>query len=424
MTPTEAGANASAPTSLNDSIDAAFASTPAAESVDTSSAESTVDDIDEAVDLPAPDPEPVAEEAAAPAAEPEIEEIPDEEIGLPDKMSKDGKLHYYTKAKADKLIKAYQDMRSIQDTLGPDTTLDSLKAMQSTAVGAEVLLTDFELATPESIDRALGFIGNDNPHALGMMAVRLATHLPQVNPKADAALRNHYGSAVVSDLYAKAQKSGSESDWLLAQNLDFSLRGKFVNKEEVGSRDLMAEREQQLVQREQQFNQRTQQEQNQRRQAWMQQTHNTLHDTVQTEIDAAIPPAVLKAFEGKPQLKHIKRDLLEVVEQAESANTDWKRRYSVALERANARPGEEARAELVAMKRQLAQQVIAKNRKAIIEAATGTILSANAAAHQKQQQAAGRREPPGTGSPHKPNVPLEKMKEAKSLDQMFQAIGW
>lgn len=421
MTPTDGGANAPADTSINSLIDSAVDSVPletAPESADAPAADDASEPTPEPEAAPV-EPEPAAEAQPEPEAEPTEDEFADDDLSNPDRVSRDGKLHFYKPQRIAKFQEAYKTWREIESAV-PGATVDGIKSNYEVAAAVEKMQADYNAG---DVDAFTNFWREENPQAFAQMMLKAPDYL-QANPQAYQALEQRFDQMMVDRLYRTAARNGDQTILGIAQHLDNVLNGRFRSKDDLAKRDPLAERQAEFARQQDKFRAETQQFRQQKIQAFMQETDAAVDGAVGALVNKALTRPELKVFEGKPQYLWMKRDLQDKLAEAERANPAWQKQYAALRRQAEAQPSESARAALVAMKEQFARQVIARALKATIEAATGTVLGQSAAAHARKAAAATRKEPAGAGSPVQGVSLNPNLDKAKSMDDVWKAIGW
>ncbi len=415
----------SAPESVSGMIDAALAS-PEAEAappeLDTPE-EPAAEPEAEPVEEPAPEPEPEPEAEEQPTAEPEPEPEPEptDEI-QPDKVSTDGKTYFFRAAKAKALLADRQFVNDIRAKI-PHATVETLEGHYEQAVEHRELLDDLNSGDPGRVARRVErFIGeNSDPRIVGLFTDNVVRATAQRYPQAYQQIEGKVLATYTKSLYDAALRTNDKALLALAQNLDFKQRGKFLGETDFAQRDPHADRLADIERRERELNER----QNRERAAFVEQqmaaAKQAEEAAITEDIEKALEP-VAKAFKDTPHWRHMTRDIRDAIEEAKKANPTWKRQYDIQEARVKQNPTEESKAALATMMRQFAAPVIAKNKKAVIEAHTQTVMGKAAAAHQKQQQIAAKREPTG-GSPVQRATLAQKVREAKTQEEVWAAIG-
>lgn len=392
--------------SLNDAIDALPVTDVADTTTTDTGAETAPPEIDAPVD-PAAEAQPETTEDA-PAAEdapPEHDELDPADPLDPDKISPDGKQYFFRESKAKQLLAARDFKKAVEQSLGPDATVDNIAEMYRRTAGLDQMLSDLQSGEAARVADVVEELLRDNaPDVMGVFADSVMARISSAAPQQYATISNRVIGGYANHLYQQALRSGDESLFKLAQNLDFRLSGKFRTQEQMSQRDPMADERQRFEQERQQFYDLRQKEQARTTQQAVAQAEAAADGAVTEEISKALAPimASLKALPngaGDIHLRHIQRDLTEEVEKAVNANSAWGKKYQIALDQVKRNPTAESRERLVTMVRQFAAPVIARTKGAVITAITGNVLGQNAAAHAKQAAIAERRETAGTNNP-------------------------
>lgn len=411
---------------MNSAIDSAFenvAETPSS-AVEASVETGTDLPSDEAAEPQEAAPEaqeaPVAEPPVGPPAQPEEEPDPDDDLSNPDRMSRDGKLHYYKPSRIAKFKQAYEAWRTVQEAV-PGATVDVIRENYNTAAATDEMVADFHSGNVEPFVK---FWAEENPQTFTQVMMNAPQYLAQNNPQAYHALETRLLTKKIDALYRDGQQKNDPNLIAVAQNLDLMTTGKFRDMTKAQPVDMLAEREAELSRREQAIQQQIQRERMGRTQAFLQAADTAAEQAVTGLVEKAFQRPELKMFEGKPQMKWMKRDLLEKIKEAENANAPWLQQYNAQRKQAEARPSEQSKTALVAKKEQFAKEVIARHLKRVIDDATGDILSKSAAAHSKRSAAAARTEPANAAAPVQGVQVNQKLNSAKTMDEVFSAIGW
>jgi hypothetical protein len=392
------------------------------EALDTPEAE-TADPVEDAPaeEAPVEQAEEAPAEEAAPVEEPEPELDPADEL-QPDKTSPDGKFLHFRKNKAQALMAARDFQRRIEEAI-PGATVEALQENYSRVAALDEMIGDYRSGDPTRVSRFVGhWFGQSAPASTVKAALgSLAKVLPQSHPEAFAEFERVAIGRAVDTMYQKAMQSGDEKLLRLAQNMDFQQRGKFRTQDELSTRDPLEEERARFEQERSQWAAERRAEQERATAQWMEQADAAVASSVEEEVSKSLE--AVKANFKPHELNHIKRDLTDAIEKAKKANPTWLRQYQNLRTQAQGDRSEEAKQALVAMMRQFASNIIARQRKAVIEANTGTVMSQSAAAHQKQQQAAARREPTG-GSPAQRASATQQVRAAKTLAESWDLLGF
>lgn len=404
--PVDTGAS----TDANAAWDAAFSRANAA-----TEAEPT-DDV--AAD-PEPEPEPVEEtpevaDGAEGQAQPEEEPLDPADETTPDGESRDGKSFLVRKQKWTKMLAARDTLDRITSAV-PNATPESIQGYYDQAVTFDQMVADFDSGEPERVSAFTNYwLSNEAPQAAReTFASQVLERLPQAAPQVYQQFHRRSEQNLVHSMYQLALQRGDEDLLKAAQHFDYVKRGRFLEKEHLQQqqRDPLAEERQRFEQERQQFQNEQRQAAQRELQARTQQLDQTVKDLRNSEIEKALDP-VKAQFKDKPQWRHMLRDLTEKVEESINANPAWQRQFALARERAIKDPSGQAAEALSTMVRNFVQPIVANNRKAVIGAATGTVITAANEAHKVAQKQAARREPAATGAPVQRGVLDARMQEA------------
>lgn len=414
MTATEStGASASMDSLIDTSLDSAATESTGAESTESTETAEAQPTAEQATAEPT---EPVVAEAAK--AEPE-DEFTEDEL-KPDKVSPDGKTHYYTAARAAKLMASHQAWREVQAAI-PGATVDAVKDMYATSAGIEQMQADYHAG---NVTPFVDFWKTENPDSFVKMMLDAQTHLASVDTKFARQMERQADMNLVERLY-NTFGSTRDGKWLaLAQHLDQAINSRFKAESEIGKHNPEAEERARFEAERKAFAAEKSTMATQRLQSWMKETDTAVKSTTEGLISKALSIPELKVFEGQRQMNWMKTDLEQAVANAIGSNPTWRNQHEALRKQAEARPSEQTRSNLVAHQEGFVKQVIARERKAIIEAATGRTMSQSAAAHSKQAAAATRTEPSNSGSPVNGVSVNPRLKNAKSMEELIEmAMG-
>ena len=416
--PTETvDANASA--DMNSLIDSTLDSVP----VETSESDASAEQADATLEAEQPQAEESAQQQAEAAQEQPTEQPVDEtddDLSRPNGMSQNGKRYWYDVARAEKLLSGHKAWRAVEDAV-PGATVESIRQMHETQSMVDSMLADYNSG---DLDPFVTFWQRENPQAFTQMMMSAPQFLQQNAPQAYQAMEQRIHGGLVDRLYREGQRSGDDTKIAIAQHLDQMLTGKFRDLTKAQPIDALAEREAQLTQRERAINQQLERERQAKVQAFLQDTDKAAEQSVTDLVNAELSKPQLKAFENSPQLNWLRRDLIEAVKSAEQANAPWLRQYEARRKEAQARTSEQARQGLVAMKTEFARGVIARTAPKLIKQATEAFIGKSVATHQKLAAAAAKKEPANTGMPTQGVQVNPALNNAKSMDEMWKAIGW
>lgn len=343
-------------------------------------------------------------------AEPEPLDLEDPNDVQPD-LVKD-KQYHFREAKAKRLLAAADTMNRIAEVI-PGATPEALKGYYEASVKSEEMLADFDSGDPQRVGNFIDywFSKEAPPAAVNTFASQFLDRLPHAAPEAFRQFQTRSNQALTQGLYEKAVSTNDDQLLLLAQNLDMRQRGSFLEKADFQQqRDPFAAERQRFEQERSAFNKEREAEAQRRLQDRVQGIQRTVDSAKTQAIEEALKP-VEKQFRSQPQWKHMLRDLTEHVESALSANQPWQRQFEMARQRAANDPSGKATEQLTAMLKQFIAPVVARNRKAVIEAATGTVMQASAKAHEQGKQTAARREPASPAGPAQRLTHTQKLRE-------------
>jgi hypothetical protein len=403
--------------------------------------------VDAAVDTPtpatdpAPEPEPLA--APEPDADPEPEQVdqvtepeqqpeqatdePEAELDpadelTPDRVSDNGKTLHFSKQKAERLLAARDFQTKVAEVI-PNASVEEIQKHYNRSVTASEMVADFDSGDPDRVGKWADFwLGEKASQQSVITFAQIAAHvLPQAHPEAFAVIEKAALGGLAQRLYDEARQTGNEQALFLAQHLDVRTRGRFISKENLAAQNPEdAERQQFYRERDQWNNERRAEMQRQQatRSAQVDQAISGVKSSV---IDEALDK-VAASFKDKPQWKHMHRDLVEHIDQALSGNPAFQRQINLQKSKAVQDPSGNAQKELEAMMRQFAKQVVDKHRKGVIEAATGTVISASKQAHEVAQQTAARKEPTPSQAPVHRSTLNQKVKNASGYDDAWKVL--
>lgn len=423
MIPTETMGGESA--SMDSLIDAAGDQTLSQLSASDTQTESAVPHDAEAE----PAEEAAAEAAPAEVAEPVAEEAPkleeedefaEDDLSNPDRVSRDGKLHYYKPQRIAKFVESHKAMQSIRAAI-PGATVESVKEMYGTTAALEQMYADYDNG---DVDKFANHWREENPNSFAKLMLDAPKHLTAINPQLATRLERQYDLGVVRRLYREFQTKGDEKYLALAQHMDRVMTGKYKSAADLAKHDPVAEEREQLQNERRAFEEQRNAEHRQQAESWVKETNNAVSSTTIGLIDKALARPELKVFDGQRQMDWMRGDLNKAIDQAMKDNPTWSRQHEALRKQAQARPSEESRKALVTHKEQFDRQVIARNLPAIIKAATGKFLGQSAATHSKMAASATRTEPANAGSPVNGVGVNKRLNDAKSMDDVWKAVGW
>jgi hypothetical protein len=396
-------------------------------SIERASADTSSEDTTELQDAPEPLDEPV-EETTDVVDEPVAEETPepvveedewDEGEIAPDKVTDNGRTLHFSKQKASRMLASHEFAQKVQSVVPGATPEDLAKHWEHSVVMNE-MLSDFDSGDPSRVSKVADFWfgSQSNPKSVEVMAGALMRQLPHTAPQLYQQFQQQATQGLAQNLYEQALRSGDDTLFTLAQNLDHRMSGKYLTKDDFQARDPYAEERTRFERERNEFNamkQRTAQESIQQR---VQAIDNDVKGFKAQEIEAGLD-RVKEQFKDTPHMKHMVRDLTEKVDEAIAANPTWQRQFDLQKQRAVQDTTGKAAADLKAMMKNFVGRVVAQHRKGVIESVSGVVLSANQTAHKQAAATAARREPAGSQAPVQRTSHTQKLRSAKSADEAW-----
>lgn len=406
---------------LNASLDAA---------VDTPTPEPEMDSL-EPLASPEVDDEPEADPVAEPAddvdAQPEATDEPESELDpadelTPDRVSDNGKTLHFSKQKAERLLAARDFQAKVAEVL-PNASVEEIQKHYNRSVTASEMVDDFDSGDPARVGRWTEYwLGGQAPKQSVVAFAQVAAHvLPQAHPEAFAVIEKAALGGLAQRLYDEARQTGNEQALFLAQHLDVRTRGKFIAKENLAAQNPEDAERQQFYRERDQWNNERRVEMQRQQAARTTQVDQAISGVKTSVIDEALEK-VAASFKDKPQWKHMHRDLVEHIDQALAGNPAFQRQVTLLKSKAVQDLSGNAQKELEAMMRQFTKQVVDKHRKGVIEAATGTVISASQKAHEVAKQTAARKEPTPTQAPVHRSTLRQKVQSAGSYEDAWKVL--
>lgn len=431
MNPGSAAVSAApdAASAVDAAFDAVASDTSAPVEETTEQADQSAEDAPEA-EAPAeaepPAEEPAAEEPPAPPEPEPQDELEDPEI-KPDHITERGgkKFYHYTEKNAHRLLAA-SDFKAAVMNVVPNATPEGIGHYYEKAVEYQKMMADFDIGGPEEVTSWTNYMfGQEaNPESVAIVAQNLASPaFAQMHPKAYGVLRGNLLNAEIQRLYRAGMQQGQDAAFALAQNLDHAINGRFLEREDLAKQSDPYAIERQRFERERaDFNRQKQESASQRLREWMEATDEAVSSGEEEEITGGLKFATDKGAYNPEQIEFMKFTLRKAIEDAKKTRPAFMREFETAKQQARANPSGESRNRVVSMWRQFVQPIIAQHRKGVIAKVTGNVVSANAAAHQNQQQMARRVEPNATPAPAQRQTRIEKIRSAKSYDDAMDAF--
>lgn len=357
-----------------------------------------------------------------------------DEIPTPDKV--EGGLHYYKPERVARFVQASKTLHELGNEIpgfSKEVALDHFRRSNAT----NQLLEDFHSATPEALDQFTGFWGQQNPHALGMMAVRLPGALQKVNPEAYTGLVDGLFDQKFNALYdaaaTQARNGGEGQDNLLKalQVIDHHLNGNFRTLDTFKQPSPVDARLQDVEAREQNLGRQMTAQTQARIRDYEGGVVTEVNGAQDSAIEEGLAPVKEYFKDRQNDWRHLVRDLKDKISESMTANPAWKQnieglkqRLYNHLNRGQMTEAGRVKEALVAQYRTMYKNVVLSNRKQLISQATGRVVNANQTAHQQHQAAAGAGSEPMSrnGSNTSQGVKINP-KDFKTLDDIWDKIG-
>jgi len=388
------------------------------------------------------------------AVEDDSDEFPEPVGERQDKRGR--KLLMYEQGRLDNWKKRSGQMLQLEQEI-PGFNVDAAKDAFTKSQAAQELLDDFHSADPTRVDDVLGFYATENPHALGVMAMRLPGVLQRTNPRAYGALVSGmveglqqsnpqlYSKIGGEAIQAKLGEIHEQAKRLVedghqgAQNYLNAVDAisHFMNRRPFQAGQSRQEQPQQqngddprLTQMQNQL----QRERSIRVNSFDGETQTAISSARDQEIDNSLA-SVKDHYKDRPrEWRNLVRDFKDAVEERASKTPIWARENEriqrdirAAVLNGDLKSAKEFQKQLVLRHRQLAADVIRANRKTLIDSDTQKVLQSNATRHQQAKTSQQQRESAAPGKPLPPsaNTLVEKArKEPGGVKDAMAAMGW
>ena len=344
--------------------------------------------------------------------EPEKEEEggeEEEEKLFPDELDEDdlkptkveGKLHFYPKQKADRLLQNTRDIQALREAF-PGVSVEMVKEYAESANTMAAMLNDYQSGDPERLKGFTDYWFGEkaNPRAAAQIAASLPATLAKTNPAALSIIENQVKQEQINQLMRDFQRSGGKDDetYALAFHLNKRLNGTDLQRGtgQMPQNDVVAAERAQLQRERKEFEDRqiaVSREQEQRVDA---EHISYVGSAVDAHFDERLKPIKGK-FDGEVY-EAIKQRLTAKYQEYYQSNPTALQRFNAKREAARRSPTAQSREDLAAMCKQVADTVLRKHANAVIKSFTGTQVNANKEVREKQktQQQAKRNAPPAS----------------------------
>jgi hypothetical protein len=386
------------------------------------------DPVDPAAD-PVTDPA-TAPTDPAPAGEPAPLDFMDGEF-QPDSVDADGRRHFYTKAKSERMQAAVHLVKELQ-TVMPILTPETVKERIEKANAADYLMTAYQEAgrNPAAIQDVLSVFEGESPEerqAFGHLVLGGLAKLRQVNPEALQVVHNVHNQMVVDNLRDRARNivdPGLRQEAIaLALRFEEAITGHWTPSEQwMGGNQrvdpLQVER-QRFENEKRAFQEQQRQAQLSASQQWEQRVVHGLNNVLSDVVNEYLPPA---KFEKNPYYEDMKRSLVDEIVKTEQANPAWGEQAALYHRQALLNPNEQNLRQAANFRKNIAQQTARRTAAGIVSRYSSLQLTNNQAAQQRAAQGV-RTEPSlnGVGSPA-PNGALEKAIASKDLRESLRIL--
>lgn len=416
-----------------------------------------------APDAPAPDPgaaitspeTPVVDPAAAaplvdPAAptDPAAAAAPTEEpLDLsdvaPDSIDAEGKRHFFSVAKSNRLQQAGKFVQALQDVMPAGAlTVDSVKERIERANAVDDLINIYESSAsdPAGVKHVVEMFktnryGELTPEirtAFSNLAFEALTQLPQINPQAWRQVIGAHNQITLKALQDTARQTtdptARQTNIALALRFEQWMTGgkwtpteQWLNGQQV---DPIEAGRQQLERDRAAFNQQQQQAQQARQQQWA--THvGTSQDTAQLEEVNSQLKTVASKPEFAPYLDKMRGDLIAAVRKSEQEHPEWENGWKSREQQALMYPTPQNLKAVTDYRRNIARDVARRNAAQVIGFYSNVVLNSNQAAHARAGQAVAS-EPTSNGVASAPTngIKIDDAVKAKGWDGVMNAMGW
>lgn len=427
---------------VNSLLDSAFA--PPAPTAEPAAPASPAPDAAPAAPLASPEPAPVTEpgspEPAVAAPEPDTPAAPELDFTdnvEPDSKSEDGKRHFYTESKSLRLQQAGKFVKAVQEII-PNASVDEIKTAVEISHAAQAMMLKFHEGAQnvQAVDEVLeAFKANDNPAAYGMMAIRMLSQLPQVEPGAAQFVKNQFNQGLLNDLTARARSATDQgmrdNTVALIQNLQIALSGNpqgYQKAQDIlagGNPDPIATRQADLDRREQQIRDFQASQQQQAKQNVVSSITSVQNQTMQSVIDEALKP-VKANYENTPEWAAIRKDFESAIYAAEQSHPEWRVKLDNLRTEAMLNGGsEQSLQNFTNYWRSILQAIVRPNSKTILDRWGNRTVATNQAANRAAaNRPPNEPAPNGVASMPQNGFKIDDALKAKGPEAVYKAIGW
>lgn len=350
----------------------------------------------------------------------------------PDSVDAEGKRHFYTVPKSNRLQQESKAWRAIQEFF-PNATVEEIKTAVEKANAAEQMMLKYHESEHNGAaldELLLPFIENDNPKAFGLMALRMVGKLHQINPEALNYIRNEFNKGLIEWLKGRARSTMDEKERMeqvgTVQRLQMALyngqfektadilKGIAVDPNEAARRD--------LEQRNRQLNEREAANRRADDERWTNFCNSQEESGVQGEIDAILAP--IKDKYAPEDIQDARDRLRRAVATYEVEHPEGGVRYNNLRGQANLQRSEESVKTVVGYRRNIARQVALANAKAILERLSIAAMQRNQAAHDKATNRPNEASPNGVAPSVSNGVNFDAVLKSKTVDEAWKQMGW
>jgi hypothetical protein len=340
----------------------------------------------------------------------------------PDSIDADGKRHFYTVAKSQRLQAAGKLVQSLQEVM-PVVTPEAIRERIERANAADYMMTKYQAAAqdPGQVKELIDLFATDEQGqatpdtqaAFSALIFEGLSRLPQVNPKAFqhvlAVHNNHTVTALRDRARQLVDPAAREQAVALALRFEEAVTGKFTPSQQWlqnQPQDPIEAGRQQLERERADFQRQRLQVRQTEQQRWAGHVGSTQEQAVASEVDAQL--AVVKDPSVAPYLNNMRSDLLQAVAKAELEHPEWQNAWENLQQQALLKPSEQTLRAVTDFRRNIAKRVVRANAQAVIERYSNVALANNQAAHLKAgQRPPNEPTPNGVGTPA-PNGAIEK----------------
>lgn len=348
---------------------------------------------------------PATETAETPVAE-TTEVVEDDPFGdvTPDKVDETGKLYSCSKTKWDRMWGRDKAWRELEETVGPNPTVQAISEHWKRSLGSQALLDDWNSGEPESVKRAADFmLMKAPPETISHLAERALEMLPQVAPQAYQQITGQVQNQMLDSVYQHSIQTGDANLFKACQNMELALTGRFRTENDFQAPDPQAQQFSSLQEQLNAYKAREQAQQQQHYQSLAQQIDTQVEQAKSAEIEKLIPKEVADAYKGKPEWNQLNLLLKSEIDGALNNNPIVRAQLMRELRIAKTSPSEQTRSIAEATMRTFAASIMARRAKPIIDKFAATAVAANAKVHQAQAKLQARREPTGLSGAASPN---------------------